>query len=160
MPAKSPKISATNAKALHALGERIRVRRKALNLSATVAAEAAGMSRITWYRIEKGEPSVTMGAWASAAKVLGLNLGLSDNTSQSREASGAVVPVRINLADYPALRRLAWHVRDGAAELTAREVLDIFERNQRHLELGELSAEEVQLIDGLRELFGQAHSGN
>jgi len=36
-------------------------KRKALRVSATVAAEAAGMSRVTLHRIEKGEPSVTMG---------------------------------------------------------------------------------------------------
>ena len=39
-----------------------------------MAAEAAGMSRITWYRIEKGEPAVTMGAWMNAVTVVGLAL--------------------------------------------------------------------------------------
>jgi transcriptional regulator with XRE-family HTH domain len=36
---------------------------KALKVSATTAAEAAGMSRMTLHRIERGEPSVTMGAY-------------------------------------------------------------------------------------------------
>ncbi len=60
MPAKNPKITTETAHHLHTLGARIRAQRKKLELNATVAAEAAAMSRITWYRIEKGEPAVTM----------------------------------------------------------------------------------------------------
>ena len=50
---------------LQALGEQIRGQRTALRLSATVTAEAAGVSRVTLHRIEKGEPSVALGAWGS-----------------------------------------------------------------------------------------------
>ncbi len=78
MPAKNPKITRETAHQLSVLGGRIRAQRKKLKLSATVAAEAAGMSRITWYRIEKGEPAVTMGAWFNAVTVLGLILDIPE----------------------------------------------------------------------------------
>lgn len=61
-----------------AVGRRIRAHRKQLGVSATSAAQAAGMSRVTWYRLEKGEPSVTMGAYLSALSVLGLELAVLD----------------------------------------------------------------------------------
>jgi len=40
------------------IGDDIRRQRKALKVSATAAAESAGMSRLTWYKIEKGEITV------------------------------------------------------------------------------------------------------
>ncbi len=72
MPQKSPPITEDNAAKLRVLGTCLAEKRKALRVSATVAAEAAGMSRVTLHRIEKGEPSVTMGAWSKAIAALGL----------------------------------------------------------------------------------------
>jgi hypothetical protein len=47
---------------LRQLGQEIRERRKQLKLSAVATSEAAFISRMTLNRIEKGEPSVTLGA--------------------------------------------------------------------------------------------------
>src|SRR4051812_46185245 len=78
MPAPTPPLGdATQAK-LAALGERIRAHRKQLGVSATATAEAAGMSRVTLHRIERGEPSVTMGAYLGAIAAIGLELALVD----------------------------------------------------------------------------------
>ena len=74
MPAKSRLTTDASAAQLQALGAQIRSQRKALRLSATVTAEAAGVSRVTLHRIEKGEPSVTIGAWCSAMAALGMEL--------------------------------------------------------------------------------------
>ena len=62
MPKSSPPSAAQTLSELKALGAQLRAQRKALKVNATVAAEAAGISRVTLHRIEKGEPSVTMGA--------------------------------------------------------------------------------------------------
>jgi transcriptional regulator with XRE-family HTH domain len=75
MAARPPVTSAAATAKLKVLGEQIRVRRKALGVSATVAAEAAGMSRVTLHRIEKGEPAVTIGAYLNAIVALGLEKG-------------------------------------------------------------------------------------
>lgn len=80
MPAKAPFTNPAIDASLQLLGTRLREHRKQLGISATVAAEAAGMSRITWHRIEQGNPSVTMGAWMSAATVLGLELQVLGGT--------------------------------------------------------------------------------
>lgn len=154
MPAKSPKVNAKAAEQLRALGERIRAQRHMLDLNATVSAEAAGMSRITWYRIEKGEPSVTMGAWITAAAVVGLTLKFQD-AQLERDARLDWIPARIPLADYPELKKLAWHARD-AKFLSAREALDIYERNRRHLDPNAMTVEETRLIESLRIAFGHA----
>lgn len=43
---------------------------KSLPISAVAAAESAGMSRTTPHRIERGEPSVTAGAFPNAMTIL------------------------------------------------------------------------------------------
>ena len=57
MPAASPSTTLQSKEALVTLGAAVRQRRKALRLSAVATAEAAGISRPTLHRIEKGEPS-------------------------------------------------------------------------------------------------------
>ena len=56
---------------------------------------------------EKGEPSVTMGAWSNAIAALGMHLQLQDHEAAKptpADRSGWW-PVRIALADYPQLWR-------------------------------------------------------
>lgn len=142
---------------LQALGAQIRVQRKALRLSATVTAEAAGMSRVTLYRIEKGDASVNMGAWCDALAALGMALqarSVADaraplaSPAQPQDRTGWI-PARVVLADYPQLRALAWQVH-GTDTLTPTEALDIYERNARHLDLQAIPANEQALLQALR----------
>ncbi len=138
---------------LLALGAQIRAQRKALRLSATVTAEAAGMSRVTLHRIEKGEPSVTMGAWCNAMAALGMVLqahkpsDTQTSAAQPQDRTGWI-PAQVQLADYPQLRALAWQVQ-GTDALTPSEALDIYERNARHLDWQAMSADEQALLQAL-----------
>ena len=160
MPAKPPPLPHTVAEQLSALGQQIRARRKALGVSATAAAEAASMSRVTLHRIEKGEPAVTMGAYLNALSTLGLEWSAAPsarNAPHSADRSGWI-PARVQLADYPQLRQLAWQVH-GTDALTPREALDIYQRNQRHLDTQALSSSEQQLVDALHLAFGEEGSG-
>lgn len=75
------KIRNTMSKKLTALGQKIRSQRKALRITATATAEAAGMSRVTLYRIEKGEASVTIGAYLNAMAALGLDFDITPTDS-------------------------------------------------------------------------------
>lgn len=159
MPKKSPPLNEITAAKLCSLGAQMAERRKALGVSATVAAEAAGMSRVTLHRIEKGEPSVTMGAWSNAMAALGMQLQL-----QNPEPTGATPtkqpgwwPVRIALADYPQLKALAWQVH-GTDHLTPVEAFDIYERNVRHMDMPSMGNQEQALWEALQEAFGKRSS--
>ena len=137
------------------LGQVLRRQRQALGISATAAAEAARVSRVTWHRLESGEPTVAFGSWLAAAAVLGLEVSLLpvSGTPRDRVADDSL-PLRIRLGDYPQLRGLAWQVGDGAQVLSPREALGIYERNWRHLQPELLEARERALIDALRQVFG------
>ena len=149
MPAPAPATGEIVVAKLLALGEQLRAQRKRLGVSATTAAEAAGMSRVTLHRIERGEPSVTMGAYLNAAAALGLELGVvAPQPPQRRRRQAATLPTRICLADYPQLERLAWQFQ-GASHVTPAEALSLYERNWRHIEQGALALNERELIQQL-----------
>jgi transcriptional regulator with XRE-family HTH domain len=160
MTTTTPRLNVNDAAPLQALGAQMRARRKALRLSATVTAEAAGMSRVTLHRIEKGEPSVTMGAWCNALAALGMSLQATSTLEQSQRTAAQPdrtgwIPARVALADYPQLRSLAWQVH-GTNTLTPAEALDIYERNARHLDLPAMAADEQALLQALRLAFSHA----
>ena len=158
MPAKPPETTKAAAEKLVELGKQIRTHRKSLRVSAVAAAESAGMSRVTLHRIERGEPSVTMGAYLNAMTALGMELSLhcrSDSLSNTETQDKlGWIPARINLENYPQLKHLAWQVR-GTNELKPAEALGIYERNWRHVETSALESEERNLIEALRLAFGK-----
>jgi transcriptional regulator with XRE-family HTH domain len=153
MPTPTATLPEPAAARLKALGEQVRVRRKLLGISATAAAEAAGLSRVTLHRIEKGAPAVTIGAYLHVMGALGMVLGVlptEDSASKVPAASHkGWIPARIALADYPQLRQLAWQVH-GLDALTPAEALGIYERNARHLDLQTLEPAERDLMEALR----------
>lgn len=154
MPASPPATTKATVGRLSAFGQQIRARRKALGLSATVVAEAAGLSRVTLHRMEKGAPAVTMAAYLNVMAALGLDLSLSVPADQAAVAPAADrtgwIPARVRLTDYPQLKQLAWHVL-GVNELTPAEALGIYERNWRHIDVSALQPHERHLVDALRQ---------
>jgi transcriptional regulator with XRE-family HTH domain len=151
MPARSPPTGKNATARLAAIGQRLRAHRKALRVSATVAAEAAGMSRVTLYRIEQGEPSVAMGAYLSAITALGLDLELAN--ARARPSGTPRLPKTIALKDYPQLRRLAWQ-RKAGDKLAPREALKLYERNWRHVDRTAMDAKELELVKLLVDSLG------
>lgn len=147
MPARAPTPDFAAMARLGTLGLDIRARRKALGVTAQAAAAAAGMSRVTWHRIEGGEPSVTMGAYLNALGALGLEIRVGDVVAPTKVETPRV-PQRIRLADYPQLKRLAWHA-PGLTELTPAEALSLYERHWRHLDREALEPKERALLEAL-----------
>lgn len=70
---QTPKLSAI----LKGLGENIRLARLRRKLSSLMLSERAGMTRMTLRSIEKGEPTVSLGAYANVLFSLGLEHDLT-----------------------------------------------------------------------------------
>lgn len=164
MPAASPQLAAPVTARLAALGVTLRARRKQFRINATTMAEAAGMSRVTLHRIERGEASVTMGAYLNAMVALGMGFELTapEDSPQTSQASAVPhaqptgLPAPIRLADYPQLRQLAWHL-PGVVELPPETAFSLYERNWRHVDRAHLEPAEQALIDRLVATLGKGH---
>ena len=154
------KISNDAISQLADIGQLIRQHRRSFKITANAAAQTAGISRVTLHRIEKGESTVSMGAYLNVVSALDLNLHLSakgDKDDKGYEVNGDDVgklPVRLSFSDYPQLKELAWHVQ-GVDELSLVEAHSIYERNKRFLDVENLSDSEQELI----ELLGVAFEG-
>lgn len=149
MPAATPPVSHHQSELLARLGERLRAERKRQKVSAMAAAEAAGMSRVTLHRIERGEPGVAMGAWLAAADALGLRLEVA---GAEPAAAQAALPQTIRLSEYPQLRQIGWQLH--TEELTPQEALSLYERNWRHVDREALTMKEIALINALAATVG------
>ena len=138
------------------LGEMLRAKRKARGISMASAAEAAGISRITLYRLEKGEPGVSWGALLAAVDAIGVEVQLTDTREELRAtdslAAGSL-PLSIRLSEFPELRRLAWQVGERVECLTPQEAAGLYVRNARHLDSSALTERESSLMRALRQVI-------
>lgn len=74
--------------ALIKLGEDIAVARKKRRISTVSMAERAFISRGTLYKVEKGDPSVSMGIYATVLSILGLIEGLGKVADRGTDTLG------------------------------------------------------------------------
>jgi len=75
-------------KALVKLGEDIAVARKKRRISTVSMAERAFISRNTLYKVERGEPTVSIGIYATVLSLLGLVDRLGDVADRSTDELG------------------------------------------------------------------------
>ena len=74
--------------ALVKLGADIAVARKKRRISTVSMAERAFISRATLYKVEKGDPTVSMGIYATVLAILGLAGGLAQVADRINDALG------------------------------------------------------------------------
>ena len=146
-----------NMPALVRLGGQITARRKVLKIRAQSCAGAAGISRVTLHRIERGESTVNMGAYLQVCEVLDLHLGLVPMGKQeieecAKQIAGPDIP-HLRIKDYPQLKALAWQLNEDEY-LTDAEAVSIYERNKRFLDLEHLENHERELMQRLTIIRG------
>jgi transcriptional regulator with XRE-family HTH domain len=73
MAKKTLPMFPTALKQLESLGERMRLARLRRNLTTELFAERMGVSRETLRRLEKGDPTIAMGTYLRALRVLNLD---------------------------------------------------------------------------------------
>lgn len=73
MKRKKQLIFPQHQKILDQLGENIKLARKRRELTTIQVAERANIDRTTLYKIEKGDASVSMGAYFNVLRTLGLH---------------------------------------------------------------------------------------
>ena len=89
-------------RALVKLGHDIRDARRRLRIPSAVAAERASISRMTLLKVEKGDPGVAMGIYATVLFALGFSERLSDLADPRHDSTGLqleedLLPLRIRM---------------------------------------------------------------
>lgn len=80
-------------RALHKLGGDIRIARTKRGLTTIMLAERLGVAKSTYFRIEKGDPTVSMGAYAMTFFVLGFDAALGEILDVRRDEQGLMLDV-------------------------------------------------------------------
>ena len=75
-------------KAMRKVGQDINVARRRRRITIKLMAERAGISRATVGKIEKGDPTTSIGAYASVLFVLGMVERLGDLMDDSHDITG------------------------------------------------------------------------
>lgn len=70
MPKKTVRIMPSTTKVLEQMGEQIKLARRRRNIPASLAAQRARISRSTLWKIENGDPTVSIGMYAAALHAL------------------------------------------------------------------------------------------
>ena len=73
------------------LGGDLSVARRKRRLTVAMMCERLGVSRSTWRRMEKGDPTVSVGAYAQALFVLGLGTPLGELADQGADEAGLLL---------------------------------------------------------------------
>lgn len=88
MPKRTPPPPLTVRRILKKLGENVAIARKKRRLSQELIAERVLTTRQTISRIERGDPRVAFGTWATTLFVLGLHDQLEELADPSRDELG------------------------------------------------------------------------
>jgi hypothetical protein len=107
MPSRSaPSLPLSVARALRKLGADMRDARRRRRIPTSVMAARAAISRTTLVKVEKGDPSVQTGIYATVLFVLGMTDRLGDLADVRHDRTGLALegerlPQRIRLARKP-----------------------------------------------------------
>ena len=100
-------------KILEQMGENIKLARKRRKLTTVQVAERADIDRSTLYEVEKGNPSVSMGAYFNTLRVLGLQddfLKLAADDEYGRKLQDIEL---INKTKWPIIKQIYWYMHIG-----------------------------------------------
>jgi transcriptional regulator with XRE-family HTH domain len=93
-------------RSLTAFGADLSIARRKRRLTVAMMAERLGVAASTYLRVEKGDPSVSMGIYAMALFVLGFGDALGDLVEPRRDAQGLILdserlPKRVRIRKDP-----------------------------------------------------------
>jgi DNA-binding XRE family transcriptional regulator len=88
------------------LGSDIAIARRKRQLTAAMVAERVGVSKATYQRVEKGDPTVSMGAYAMTLFVLGFSDAFTEIADVRRDDTGLLLdtdrlPKRVRVKKEP-----------------------------------------------------------
>ena len=78
-------------RSLAKFGADLSIARRQRHLTGAMMCERVGVSKATWQRMERGDPTVSLGAYAQALFVLGFGAPLGELIDQSNDERGLLL---------------------------------------------------------------------
>ena len=75
------------------LGSDLSIARRKRRLTVAMMCERLGVSKSTWQRMEKGDPTVSIAAYAQALSVLGLGTPFAELADQRNDEQGLLLEI-------------------------------------------------------------------
>src|SRR5262245_19643314 len=93
-------------RSLTKFGADLAIARRKRSLTVAMMAERLGVAKSTWFRVEKGDPTVAMGVYAMALFVLGFGTALGDLVDPRHDDQGLLLdaqrlPKRVRVRKEP-----------------------------------------------------------
>ena len=80
-------------RSLKKFGEDLSIARRKRRLTVAMMCERLGVSKATWHRMEKGDPTVSMGAYLQALFVLGFGTPFDALIDQRNDEQGLLLEI-------------------------------------------------------------------
>ncbi len=113
----APAVPIPVARALRKLGHDIRDARRRRRIPVAILAERASIGRMTLNRIERGDPRVSLGAYATVLFALGMVERLADVADPRQDSAG----LELEEEHLPERIRLSRRRKPGKPESTGAE---------------------------------------
>lgn len=149
-------LSAEDIAKLIELGTVLKAFRREQGINQTLLAETLGMDRRTLSKLEKGDPSISMGTAIRVWRSLGFFCELRSPTEQeayAQELETSYLPMKIALADYPVLRRCSWQLQESDL-ISPRMAFRLYQDKKSDLDKSVMSRKEQNLIGCLEQVYG------
>lgn len=137
-------------------GTLVKAFRREHGINQSILAETLGMDRRTLSKLEKGDPSISMGTAIRVWRSLGFSCELRSPTEQeayAQEFETNYLPMKIALADYPVLRRCSWQLQESDS-ISPRMAFRLYQDKKSDLDKSVMSRKEQNLIGSLEQVYG------
>ena len=156
MPKTIQEIDQKTIEFLIDIGNKVQKFRKSHKLTQAILADSLEVDRHTLAKLERGDLSISLG---TAFQILN-NLGfvVTVNSPSESEATEEAfdkhyLPMQINLADYPVLKRCAWQLKDDD-NVTPSIAYKLYHDKKDDFAKRNMSRKEQHLLDCLELVYG------
>ena len=156
MPKTIQDIGQSTIEFLNDIGCKVQQFRKSHNLTQAILAESLEVDRRTLAKLERGDPSISLGTAFHIFNNLGFSVTVNSTSEQEAKAEAFdkhYLPIHIKLADYPVLKRCAWQLK-AEDSVTPPVAYQLYQDKKSDFAKSNMSRKEQHLIGCLELVYG------
>ena len=156
MPKTIHDIDQNTIELLNDVGCKVQQFRKSHKLTQAILAESLEIDRRTLAKLERGDLTISLGTALHILRNLGFAVTVyspSEKETADEALDKHYLPMQINLADYPVLKRCAWQLK-AEDSVTPPIAYKLYQDKQSDFAKGNMSRKEQRLFACLELVYG------